>query len=711
MQTRTFALLESEVPTMRRSGMAAALLACDAAFVVVLAGIWTLCMPTPAYAYVDPSVMTYTIQALAGVAVALSAVAGVAWRRIRRYLMSTLKIDEQREREGDVHRLQAGESAQPQMVTCTPALATGRRQAPDGPVWHKRLLLALVPSLACALSLLFFSPLEMVLGAESQLSFGVSDVWLVMLPCACVCGAVLALALSVLRRSAYRFVLSVVCACTLAMFVQALLMNYGLPEATGSTVIWNDFRSKMLVSLAVWTALVALLAWCARRWARLFYALATVACLALVAVQAASLGVGAYAAAQSRSGTRVLRMTEDGLFSVSRKKNTIVFVLDTFDTQDVLRLQDEGYAPLEPFKGFTFYRDSAGKMIPTRYAVPYLLTGEEPRHGETFDDWYGGVYQRSSFLSDIQDAGYSIGVYSDGSVGDLSQLADKTKNIHETDHVSVDPWGCMRILAKCGIYRSAPWVAKPFFWFYQDELNNKVVRQSRDDAASSLYYMNDSAFHQKLMNYGLTADDEGEAGAFRFIHLMGPHAPYTLDESGFEAGATDIDAQARGSLKIVEDYIQQLKDLGVYDSSTIIVTADHGRWDYATSDGSYDMGSLGNGGLVNDGRDVGRVSSPIWLVKPAQSEALDREDCVVSNVPTGHGDYAATVIASVGKDVQRYGMATWSVPDMPRERTYYTTIHDPNLKIDYELQEYVISGDALDFDNWRKTGVVWTKGY
>ena len=57
-----------------------ALAALDALF---LAGtttrLWSA-LATPALAHVDPSVMTYTIQALAGVAVALSAVLGVVWR-------------------------------------------------------------------------------------------------------------------------------------------------------------------------------------------------------------------------------------------------------------------------------------------------------------------------------------------------------------------------------------------------------------------------------------------------------------------------------------------------------------------------------------------------------------------------------------------------------------------------------------------------------
>ena len=50
----------------------------DALYAAALAAVWVLVPAAPALAYVDPSVMTYTIQALAAVAVALSAVLGVA---------------------------------------------------------------------------------------------------------------------------------------------------------------------------------------------------------------------------------------------------------------------------------------------------------------------------------------------------------------------------------------------------------------------------------------------------------------------------------------------------------------------------------------------------------------------------------------------------------------------------------------------------------
>lgn len=53
----------------------------------------------PIFAYVDPSVMTYTIQAVAGVVIALGAVIGVTWRVMRKKAQKVLKIDENAKKE------------------------------------------------------------------------------------------------------------------------------------------------------------------------------------------------------------------------------------------------------------------------------------------------------------------------------------------------------------------------------------------------------------------------------------------------------------------------------------------------------------------------------------------------------------------------------------------------------------------------------------
>ena len=57
-----------------------------------------------ASAYLDPSVMTYTVQVVAGVVVAAGAVIGIYWRKAKRKVQDKLGIDEdtKKEREEDI---------------------------------------------------------------------------------------------------------------------------------------------------------------------------------------------------------------------------------------------------------------------------------------------------------------------------------------------------------------------------------------------------------------------------------------------------------------------------------------------------------------------------------------------------------------------------------------------------------------------------------
>ena len=49
--------------------------------------------------YIDPSVMTYAIQAIAGVAIAIGAFVGIYFRKAKKKLNDKLGIDENRNKE------------------------------------------------------------------------------------------------------------------------------------------------------------------------------------------------------------------------------------------------------------------------------------------------------------------------------------------------------------------------------------------------------------------------------------------------------------------------------------------------------------------------------------------------------------------------------------------------------------------------------------
>ena len=49
--------------------------------------------------YIDPSVMTYAIQAVAGIAIAVGAAIGIFWRKAKKKVSNKLGIDENKNKE------------------------------------------------------------------------------------------------------------------------------------------------------------------------------------------------------------------------------------------------------------------------------------------------------------------------------------------------------------------------------------------------------------------------------------------------------------------------------------------------------------------------------------------------------------------------------------------------------------------------------------
>ncbi|WP_139652359.1 YidC/Oxa1 family membrane protein insertase [Raoultibacter phocaeensis] len=666
-------------------------------------------MAEPAYAYVDPSVMTYTIQALAGVAVALSAVLGVVFRKTRRKLFAMFKIDENAHKvvEGDIHRVVDGRRVdengayvaldQDYRFGKSSQTVRERRRAStaqDGPRWRARFGQAL---LACAFlfySLFVVAPFEIVASNSGSLILGLQDVGSYMIAFAAILALGCALLASALHGRAFTIALVTIVSVGTCCYLQAMFMNQGLPTADGSTVPWQDFSTVSFATAAIWLALIVGAIIASRRNSKLWRTIAGTVAIILIVVQ--TVGIASLFTASNISFVPrqdQIECTEDGLFELSPENNVVVFVLDTYDTIDLQNVFDTNPDLMRPFENFTFFENSTGSMIPTRYAVPFLLTDVTPRPGETYEQYYSDRYGQGTFLSDVYDTGYSIGLYSDSLGVDYTmpseqKLASQTINLHPIENKQIDVRGTIEILAQSALYRDMPWLLKPQFWFYTDEMNDKMTFVSNEGEDSNVIYrMNDGAYHQKLKSKKLSLEDDGKAGAFRFIHLAGAHPPYVLDENGNNVGksSSSFKQQAIGSLAIVNEYLEQMKELGVYDSSTIIVTADHGYW-YITPDMVWD------------------TTSPIMLVKPA-NETGERKPLAVSDMPVSHMDFQPTVLDAMGADSEKYGDTIFEIDDPNRKRLYYMTTS--NGKHDTGIREIEIDGDALDFNTWKLTGNDW----
>lgn len=738
---------------LRRRALAAA---CDAFAALVCAAILVFAYTAPAFAYVDPSVMTYAIQAVAGVAVALSTVAGVAFRRTRKKIFKALGIDEEarKEHEPRYHRL--GEDGQPVMTaadrrfegaaSASPAAGAGTpAQSAKG-----RIILALAASVFASFTLCVVAPYELVSGSAGSLVVRLQDIWPIMAVLGLAVAAVLTVALSLLRGKAQSIAVAAVFAFALCCYVQAMFLNGGLPQADGSAVDWSAYAGASALSAVVWLALLVGCIVAALKAPRQTRAAVGAVSVVLVLVQA--VGVATLFADGSQAGGQSIMVSQKGLLDVSADKNIIEFVLDDYDTQTLKEALQEEPALLSDFDGFTWFENSAGSMIPTRYGNVFLLTGEYPRKDEPFSSFLKNRYARSSYLQDINDAGYSIGIYSD-TLGEQYLSAKEandliyshTENIGALNSGAIDGLQTAGALMQCALYRDAPWILKPLFWFYTDDINNRIFGNGQNDPAQTPYLMNDAALHTALQTQGLAFNDE--QASYRYIHILGAHDPFSLDRNGENVGvgnSTRTD-QAIGSLRIVSSYIAQLKKLGVYDGATIIVTSDHGTWWSQTSD-------------------LSAPKSPILLAKPAHAGAAGGAGATVSDAPVSADQILATIVSVArgndaaaeyelkggrgksdsdiandgrggnrgagsgeggagktdnsdndsGFDKRGYGgngkrirtlFEAAADPSNDEPRYFYMTTS--NGVHDVSIDEYEITGDVSDISNWRKTGASW----
>ena len=681
-------------------------------FTLALTFVWWALLPATAQAYVDPSVMTYTIQALAAVVVALSAVLGVAFRRSRKVLFRLLKIDENANKivEGKVHKVDAkgAEAANTQMKEILAAEAIRLKEQKEGTLKPKgRIGVAFFVSFFTVFTILVVAPLELVASSARDLSFNLNDVAGPVIIAGLVITLVLTVILSLMRKRVFNVASALVGAIGVASYVQAVFLNGGMPLADGHAVNWSDFTTQMIVSGLIWLAIIAAAVIFSLLKARQLRTGLLVTATALIIVQAvgvASLwGPSIAASMDAHPEHQQVVATREGLYNVSSKKNVVVFVLDTTDTAFVQKLYDEHPETFAPLTGFTWYRNSVGSMIPTRYGIPSLVFENRIRPEQSASDFIQNWSNNSHYLNNVNQLGYSVGLYTDNfNWAYTDYMYNRTINYHEPRGRGVenqlDVLGALRILYKTAFCRDMPWVFKPRFWYYTEDLNmrmRKPVNMDEVDLSSQPYTEDDLKYYQELQHYGLSIDDSaGQNGSFRFIHLIGSHPPYTLDrnvEPTSDPSKENVEEQTMGAYRIVAQYIAELKRLGVYENTSFIITADHGEW-YLTD------------------TDIQRPSAPVIMYKPAGQTAEEAaQPMQVSDAPVWHYDIFAQTLKDMGADQQMLSNYTTPLDESyegeDRPRYYLETISENNH--DAELREFVINGDATNFNNWSLTGNTW----
>lgn len=545
----------------------------------------------------------------------------------------------------------------------------------------KQILTIWIPVEVFSLALhYFFVPMELYLTNIEE--FRIRGVQLVLISLIPIAVLLIINTLLILLMTTKMFKLSTlsVFAISLMKYVQEVALNGQMQSMQGFSQKWDN--NIVLINNGIWIASVAAIIIIgiavgnSLRWFSYLCSYLTLMFIATIAVISIKTG----------KPTQI-GLTAKGSLDVNPNKNTIVFVLDKCDAQFFERIMENDSDFIEPLLDFTYYPDITSPWLYTDRSIPFLLSDVEGIVGVTPTESRQYCYENSTLLDDYHDAGYSIGVYSEGQYL-TPQKAELCINYDSSPSLEIDINGCIDTMLRMAQYSCMPFSLKHRYSY--SDVDCLIMA----DFTGVWNCNDDSVYYRMLKNEGLRIVDDGSKGAFRFIHGHGAHEPYIMNEECESVSYSEeervsryaADSQIRGAFKVVTDYLEQLKGLGLYDSSTILIIADHGQ--------SYTMDRF------------------MDYVEPLEVKATSRPLCLCK-MPNDHNN-GNLLITNEGRCTQAEIVETMresitGEKKKNRNRLDEISIDDyPERKMTRiqqtigESSQYIITGDARIEENWHE---------
>ena len=537
-------------------------------------------VPSLASAYIDPSVTTYAIQAIVGVAVAAGAFFATYGRRMKKSWMRTLGIDENETRTTEAPLEITREDLKEELRR-----KREEREKQAVPAAKKNTRGRIITSLLCgfapALVLILRPVLSFYLSNEGEFWFSLSDVMpdilLVFFAFALTAAAVHFL-LPDGRKAGLRLWFGTAAAAgTLCAFVQDHFLSSYLPALTGEEIDWSAYGSWNGISLALWGGVFLLFLVLVIVRPRFMKGTVYALLLFVLCAETAAGAVDVLSArhANRRPGTY---FTQNGMYETSEAGNVVVLVSDTFEGTYLNQILESSPEYKDLLPDITYYDNVSGISVFTHFSYPKLLTGEDFPLGSTFTEGVTRAFEHETLIDRIYSKGWEIGYFTEftptPNVKDkLINYADEELRPNRTARIQLT-----KLLLRGALFRSVPQMLKQRFAV--TTLEFEYVKYELENVAP--YMTNDVLYYEHLRESGLNRADGRPR--YTVTELFGVHEPCTLgaDFSPLEnAGGLSMRERqletGRAQLKLLRTYLDRLKDAGTYDRTTVIMIADHGR--------------------------------------------------------------------------------------------------------------------------------------
>ena len=409
------------------------------------------------------------------------------------------------------------------------------------------------------------------------------------------------------------------------------------------------------------------------------------------------------------------------IYQFSATRNVIHVVLDEFQADVFNDIFQQDRAALDrQFAGFQYFVDHAGSFPTTSFSMPAMLAGQEYRNQKPAPEFIREAFKQSSVFEKVSTAGYDVDAMSIVPTDSFEQWLgpEATPNwrgarfrirkpfVSREDYREVSA----RQLLELSLFRHVPHAAKAFsvdhpdsfYWPMAMDRTESPAQVRRHEASNS------AAFLEQFIGAMSVGRDRP---VYKLLHVGVPHRPIVVDRDcrfGFaEMSRDSYTEQSRCAIKLVAALLDRARALGIYDSSLIIVSSDHGT-------------DLTPSGFVGKSESLSLIPGPSTVRLPAIAATAKAVMLIklpnrtgpitISDAPTSHVDLPSTILKALGlPGAAADGLMFERDPRQPRTRLfgmYNPHVRFPTTFLD-RLDVLTIDGRVLDAASWNVKRLIW----
>ena len=458
------------------------------------------------------------------------------------------------------------------------------------------------------------------------------------------------------NRLVFDIAFGCVCALVIVTWIQITFLNRNLGLLDGNQRPDFNFSHKpSLVGAAVYFAVFVCVFLSRKLLNKPFWRkFMTLLMAALILMQGSSL-VSSYIGSEKRALVRNNYVfTYDNKFNVSENGNIIVIIMDTFSNHFLNEWLEKFPEEAAFLHDFTYFNNVNADYVHTYPSVLHMITGYEADLSAGVDTNTNNAWKSEFAVSsyrELKGKGYKSYIYfpfHDSYITGIEGpelVQDVFENIEENKNYEVEyNYERMAVeLSSIILFRSLPQRLK--LYFYDEVMNLKGIVSVKTHGVSTATYQN-YKMYEELKEHGLrTAADDPY---LIYQYMWGLHTPYHTGaacEYVKNSGTVTYLDSARGLMVYMDEYLRQLKEIGAYDNSTIIILADHGTHEW---------------------------QQPIFLIKGA---GITGEDLKTNSAPVDYSDFLNTVLVHAGITPESgTSFYDWSADDTRTRMSYRSTL-------------------------------------